>query len=64
MLTTYLWGAVAAPLALLGPMFLCVREVYAQLGAPGCLHIPLILAAIAWFAAGIWKALDHQKQAW
>lgn len=61
---TYLWGSLAAPLAFFGPLILCVREIYEQLGGPPSLHIPIILVAIAWLVFGIWKALDHQSRSW
>lgn len=60
-LRTYLWGWILIPLALLGPMFLCVAEIYKVLGGPPQLHIPIILLTIGWFLWSFWKILDWNE---
>ena len=64
LLTTFFWGSLAAPAAFLGPIFLCIREVYQSFNGPPALHIPFCLLAVSWLAFGVWKSLSHLDRAW
>jgi hypothetical protein len=51
---TYLLGWVAAPLALLGPFSLAVKEVWEAVGLPAAGHLPYLALCCLWFAFAVW----------